>query len=185
VQNVIANLPNLISIVRILLVPFTIWLLISQAYAWAFAAFIVAGISDAVDGYIARRFNCQTELGAYVDPLADKALLVSIFVALGLLQVIPTWIVILVVTRDVLIISAVMLSWVMGKPLAMQPLWISKVNTTMQIVFAGSVLGMLGTGINLEPVLLPAVVAVAILTVASGAMYMMNWMKHMATTDLE
>ncbi len=180
-----AHLPNLITILRILLVPFTIWLMISHAYGLAFLAFLVAGVSDGVDGYIARRFNSQSELGAYIDPLADKALLVSIFVALGILQVIPTWLVILVATRDVLIIGAVLLSWIMGKPLAMRPLWISKVNTTMQIVFAGGVLGMLGTGVNLEPILLPAIVIVAALTIASGAMYMMAWMKHMSGSVAE
>jgi cardiolipin synthase (CMP-forming) len=96
------------------------------------------------------------------------------------LEVIPTWLSILVVTRDVLIIGAVILAWVMAKPIAMKPLFVSKANTTVQIVFAGSVLVMLGTGWHLEPVLAAGTAAVAALTLASGALYMRDWMGHMA-----
>jgi cardiolipin synthase (CMP-forming) len=179
----LAHLPNTITLVRILLVPFTIWLLISHQYAWALVAFLTAGISDAADGYLARKLNVQSDLGTYLDPLADKALLVSIFVALGLMQVIPEWLVILVVTRDVLIVGAVILCWVMSKPIAMRPMWISKVNTTAQIIFAGGVLGVLGTGLKLDGILPVAVALVAALTIASGGMYMLAWMKHMSGTD--
>lgn len=174
------NLPNVITIFRILLVPFTIWLMIAHEFGLAFVAFLVAGISDGVDGYIARRYGLQTDLGAHLDPLADKVLLVSIFIVLGMLNLIPVWLAILVVTRDILIVGAVVLSWVMGKPMAMQPLFVSKANTTMQIVFAGVVLAMLGTKLNLESVMTSGIAAVAFLTVASGAMYMRNWMRHMA-----
>jgi cardiolipin synthase (CMP-forming) len=184
-MRVPVNLPNFITIIRILLVPFTIWLMISNAFGLAFVAFVLAGISDGVDGYIARRYNLKTDLGSYLDPLADKALLVSIFVVLGILQVIPTWLVILVATRDVLIIGAVILSWIMDKPMKMRPLPISKVNTTMQIIFAGVVLAMLGTDLNLEPVLISGISAVAVLTVASGALYMRDWMRHMASREPE
>ena len=72
------NIPNFITLARIFLVPLTVWLIISDAYGWAFAAFILAGASDGVDGYLARRFDWRSELGAYLDPLADKALLVSV-----------------------------------------------------------------------------------------------------------
>jgi cardiolipin synthase (CMP-forming) len=181
---VFPNLPNLITILRILLVPLTVWLIISQAYGYALAAFIVAGVSDGVDGYIARQFNLQTELGTYLDPLADKALLMSIFVVLGVSQVIPTWLVILVVTRDVLIISAVVLSWAMEKPVAMQPLFVSKANTAVQIVFAVVVLTMLSTALHLQAVMLGGSLAVAVLTVASGALYMRDWLRHMARKEV-
>jgi cardiolipin synthase (CMP-forming) len=175
------SLPNLITILRILLVPVTVWLMIKGSFGLAFFAFITAGISDGVDGYIARRYNLQTELGAYLDPLADKALLVSIFVVLGFLQLIPDWLVILVVTRDVLIIGAVMLAWVMGRPLKMRPLWISKVNTAAQIIFAGGMLAILGLDVHIEPLMLSGVAAVTVLTLASGALYMRDWLRHMAS----
>jgi cardiolipin synthase (CMP-forming) len=177
---VFPNVPNLITILRILLVPLTVWLMISHSFAWALAAFIVAGVSDGVDGYIARKFDLRSELGANLDPLADKALLMSIFVVLGALQVIPVWLVILVVTRDVLIIGAVMLSWFMGRPVAVKPLLVSKANTTVQIVFAGVMLTMLSTQMHFEVVMLAGIAAVAFLTVASGALYMRDWMRHMA-----
>ena len=106
------NIPNLISVLRLLLVPLTVWLIISEAYGWAFVTFMVAGISDGIDGYLARRFDWRTRLGAYLDPLADKTLLVSVFVTLGLLKLIPAWLVITVVSRDALIIGAVLLFWI-------------------------------------------------------------------------
>ena len=84
--------------------------------AAAFLLFLAAGISDAVDGFLAKRFGMTTELGAYLDPLADKALIVSIYVTLGITGVIPRWLVILVVSRDIMIVGAVMLSWVVGQP---------------------------------------------------------------------
>ena len=87
------SLPNLITIGRILLVPLTIWLIVSGEYLLAFLAFIIAGISDGVDGFIAKRYDLKTQLGAYLDPLADKLLLVSIYVSLGLLHVMPAWLV--------------------------------------------------------------------------------------------
>ena len=76
------KIPNLISVVRLLLVPLTVWLLISGAYGYAFTTFVVAGVSDGLDGYLARRFDWRSRLGSYLDPLADKALLVSVFVSL-------------------------------------------------------------------------------------------------------
>jgi cardiolipin synthase (CMP-forming) len=174
------NLPNLITIARILLVPVTIWLIVSGAYGWAFLAFVAAGISDGIDGFIAKQYNMRTELGAYLDPLADKLLLVSIYLSLGFLQVMPAWLAILVASRDVLIVGAVLLSWVLGKPVKMQPLMISKVNTTAQILLAGTVLFVLGIDARPESLLLSGGLAVAVLTVASGAIYMAEWLRHMA-----
>ena len=110
------NIPNLISLMRLLLVPLTVWLIMSEAYGWAFITFLVAGVSDGIDGYLARRFDWRTRLGAYLDPLADKALLVSVFVTLGFLKLIPAWLVIIVVSRDVLIVGAVLLSRLMDHP---------------------------------------------------------------------
>ena len=174
------NLPNLITIARILLVPLTVWLIISEAFGLAFLAFVVAGISDGIDGAIARRYGLRTELGAYLDPFADKALLVSIYVSLGMLNFLPAWLVILVVTRDILIVSGVILSRLLDKPLLMAPLMISKVNTAAQIVFAGAVLGVLQLGIDIEPFLTFGMILVAGLTAASGALYLRQWLRHMA-----
>ena len=110
------SIPNLITLARILLVPVVVWAITSGAMKTAFLLFLAAGVSDAVDGFLAKRFGMQTELGAYLDPLADKAMIVSIYVALGFVNVIPRWLVILVVSRDIMIVSAVMLSWLVGRP---------------------------------------------------------------------
>jgi cardiolipin synthase len=174
------SLPNLITIARILVVPLTIWLIVTGQYAFAFLAFLAAGVSDGIDGFIAKRFDLRTELGAYLDPLADKLLLVSIYVALGIQDLMPAWLVILVASRDVLIVGAVILSMVLDKPMSMRPSMVSKVNTAGQILLAGCVLAFLGLNIDLGSSLIAGYIAVAALTVVSGTLYMMGWIQHMA-----
>ena len=104
------NIPNFITIARILLVPVIIWLLISDEFKPAFLVFVIASATDAIDGALARATHTQSEVGAYLDPLADKLLLVSTFTALGITKEIPTWLVITVISRDVLIIGGLMLA---------------------------------------------------------------------------
>jgi cardiolipin synthase len=174
------NLPNLISLMRLLLVPLTVWLILSEAYGWAFTTFLVAGISDGIDGFLARRFDWRTRLGAYLDPLADKALVVSVFVTLGLLKLIPAWLVITVVSRDVLIVGAVLLSRLMDRPVRVTPLMVSKVNTVAQIVFLVSVLGVAAVGRPLATLVDYGSIPVALLTALSGAAYLTAWLRHMS-----
>ncbi len=174
------NIPNLISVMRLLLVPFTVWLVISEAYGWAFVTFMAAGISDGVDGYLARRFDWRTKLGSYLDPLADKALLVSVYVTLGLLKIIPAWLAILVVSRDALIVGAVLLSRLMDHPVRLKPLLVSKLNTVVQIAFAVSVLGLAALGKPLAALVDYGSIPVALLTALSGAAYLASWLRHMA-----
>jgi cardiolipin synthase len=174
------NLPNSITLVRILLVPIILWLIIAGQFLFAFGIFLVAGVSDAADGYIAKHYGQTTELGAYLDPIADKFLLVGIYLSLGLLQYMPAWIVILVATRDVLIVGAVVLSRVLDRPVTVQPLMISKINTTGQIILAGTVLGALGLGFADHQIIHAGYILVGALTVASGIAYLRNWFAHMA-----
>jgi cardiolipin synthase len=174
------NLPNLISLMRLLLVPLTVWLIISDAYGWAFITFVVAGVSDGIDGFLARRFDWQTRLGAYLDPLADKALLVSVYVTLGFLKDIPAWLVLVVVSRDALIVGAVVLSRLMDHPVRVAPLMISKVNTLAQISFAVAVLGVAAAGRPLAALVEYGSIPVGLLTVVSGAAYLNAWLRHMA-----
>ena len=103
------SIPNLITLARILLVPVVVWAIASDAMQIAFLLCLAAGLSDAIDGFLAKRFGMATELGAYLDPLADKAMIVSIYVALGIADAIPRWLVILVVSRDIMIVGAIML----------------------------------------------------------------------------
>jgi cardiolipin synthase len=174
------SVPNLLTIARILMVPLLIWLIISGNFGFAFAIFVAAGITDGVDGFIAKNYDSVTELGAYLDPLADKLLLVSIYVVLGLQGFLPDWLVILVVSRDVMIVGAVILSWLVGKPVRMQPLILSKANTTVQITLAAMIIGALAFAEPHPVLILWGSVVVGFLTVVSGAQYMVNWIAHMA-----
>ena len=130
------SIPNLITLARILLVPVVVWAIASDEMRIAFLLFLAAGLSDAVDGFLAKRFGMATALGAYLDPLADKAMIVSIYVALGIADAIPRWLVILVVSRDIMIVGAIILSWLLDKPVTLKPLTVSKLNTVAQIVLA-------------------------------------------------
>jgi cardiolipin synthase (CMP-forming) len=173
------SIPNLITLARILLVPVVVWAISSGAMGWAFALFLAAGVSDGVDGFIAKRFGMTTVLGAYLDPLADKALLVSIYVTLGVNNELPRWLVILVVSRDIMILGGLLLSWVLGNPMKVKPLIVSKLNTAAQIVLASVVLGSLGIGIDVPEVTLSLVVLVAVTAGLSIAAYVVQWLVHM------
>jgi cardiolipin synthase len=173
------SIPNLITLGRILLVPIVVWAIASGAMWIAFVLFLAAGVSDAVDGFLAKRFGMTTELGAYLDPLADKALIVSIYLTLGINGEIPGWLVILVVSRDILIVGGIMLSWVMGNPLKIKPLLVSKLNTVAQIAFACVVLGSLGFKYDVPVLTLVLMGLVAALTLLSVAAYVAEWVRHM------
>jgi cardiolipin synthase (CMP-forming) len=175
------NLPNLITLARILSVPVVVWAIAANEMLLAFVLFLAAGVSDAVDGYLAKRLDMKSELGAYLDPLADKVLIVSIYVALGITGAVPRWIVILVVSRDLMIVGAVILSWVVGKPVAVRPLLVSKLNTVAQILYAGLVLGSLGIGFDARWLLGAMMAAVAALTLLSVAAYVREWVRHMGS----
>ena len=170
----IALLPNLITFARLLSVPVAVWLIINQRFAVAFWLFLLAGISDAVDGFIAKRFRAKSELGAYLDPLADKALLVSVFVTLGYAGAVQSWLVILIVFRDLLIIGGALLYATMIRALRMQPLWISKLNTALQIALAAALLAKAGFDFadGFTEILVHVVAATTIL---SGAAYVVKW----------
>ena len=177
------SIPNLITLGRILLVPIVVWA-IAQGLMWlAFVLFLAAGVSDAIDGFLAKRFHMTTVLGAYLDPLADKVMIVSIYVTLGVTGVIPLWLVILVVSRDILIIGGIMLSWVMGSPLKIKPLLVSKLNTVAQIVFACVVLGSLGFRLEVPLVTLILTGLVTALTLLSVVAYLAEWVRHMNSTQ--
>ena len=177
------NIPNSLTLLRIVLVPFVVWLIITHEMTAAFVLFLLAGLSDAADGYIAKRYGWRSELGAYLDPIADKALLVSIYVTLGFAGHLPVWLVIAVVSRDILIVGAVVLSWMLSRPLSMQPLLISKANTLAQIVLAGLVLAELGVGLGLHELVSFLIWITGALTILSAAVYFWQWLGHMASYE--
>lgn len=173
------TIPNLITILRLVLVPAIVLAMLKARWDWAFAGFIVAGVSDGVDGFIARNFNQRSRLGAYLDPTADKVLLVSVFVVLGIIGELPLWLVIAAVSRDALIVCAVLLSTVMGQPVEMRPLPISKINTAIQIVLAALVLGELSLDLHLGSLRIWLILVSGLLTVGSAAAYLVAWLRHM------
>lgn len=177
------NLPNFISVARALLVPVVFWLLVTGRLQGAFLVFVIAGLSDAIDGFLAKRFGWQTELGAYLDPLADKLLVVCIFVAMAALGELPLWLVVAVVSRDVLIVSAVMLSWLLGRPMRMKPFTLSKANTAAQLVLAATVLADAGFALGLAALREALIWVTGALTLTSLAAYLQAWLRHM--TGLE
>jgi cardiolipin synthase (CMP-forming) len=174
------NIPNMLTLARIVLVPLVIWLIITHEMTAAFVLFLLAGFSDAADGYLAKRFQWRTELGAYLDPIADKLLLMSIYVTLGFSNHLPAWLVIAVVSRDILIIGAFLLSWVLSRPVPIHPLLVSKANTLAQIVLAGLVLAELGLGLGLESLVRILVPVTGALTILSAGAYFWGWLAHMA-----
>ena len=168
-------LPNIITFGRLAAVPLAVWLILNHQILLAFWLFVAAGVSDAVDGYIAKRFDVVTELGSYLDPLADKALLVSVYITLGFVGYLDNWLVILVVFRDVLIIGGALVFQTMTLSLSMQPLFISKINTFAQIVLAALVLGAGGYKVEVGLFMEVMLVIVAITTLLSGLMYVIKW----------
>jgi cardiolipin synthase len=177
------NLPNLVTLGRILLVPVIVWAIGSGQMQIAFLVFLIAGVSDAVDGFLAKRLGMTSDLGAHLDPLADKALIVSIYIALGITEAIPRWLVILVVSRDILIVGGVMLAWFLDKPMRVKPLLVSKLNTVAQIMLACLVLGSLAFNVRLEPLEYAVMAMVAALTLASIAAYVREWVLHMNASE--
>ncbi|HZK91380.1 MAG TPA: CDP-alcohol phosphatidyltransferase family protein [Stellaceae bacterium] len=177
------NVPNLITLSRLMSVPLMIWLIVGAEFGAAFWVFICAGASDALDGFIAKRFDCRTRLGALLDPAADKALISSVYVALGIADKLPNWLVILVVFRDVTIIGGFVLFQTIAVPRNFDPLYISKINTLAQIALVGYVLGRLALGFP-DGALTSALVAVtAATTLLSGFSYLVRWARILSGAE--
>jgi len=177
------NLPNLITLARLLSVPLTIWLILGERFGVAFWVFVGAGISDALDGFIAKRFDCRTRLGALLDPVADKALLTSVYVALGIAEYLPNWLVILVVFRDVMIVGGFVLIQTLTAPRQFDPLYISKINTAAQIALVAYVLARLGLGFPDGAVTPVLIWITALTTVLSGLSYLVRWARILSGAE--
>lgn len=179
----VVNPPNIITILRAILVPFIFWSLIAGHTHTALILFVIAGISDALDGFLAKRYAWQSELGAYLDPIADKLLLVSVFVALGVLKSVPLWLVVAVVSRDILIVLAVLISWLMNHPVQIRPQLLSKANTVAQISLAAVVLANSAFVLGLDGLVTGLVWTTGLLTLLSLLAYMRTWLEHMSQHD--
>jgi cardiolipin synthase len=168
--NSLVNLPNLITFARLCAVPVAVWLVLRAEFLAGFWLFAAAGASDALDGWLARRRG-PTRLGAAMDPAADKALLVSMYVTLAAMHVLPDWLAILVVFRDVLIVGGVLVLMLSGHKVAFRPLLLSRANTGLQIVLVAVALLLAGLRMPMPWLLWGLIWLVAASTLASGAAY--------------
>ena len=177
------NFANIITIGRLLFTPIIIWLIFSSHYSLGLIFFVLSGLSDALDGFIAKQFNQSTILGSYLDPIADKTLIVSSILALGYMGAIPSWLIILIVSRDLAILGAVIISWLVERSLKIEPIISSKINTFLQIFYIGLILFSLSYQegmIYLDMFILPAFsILIASSTLLSWFSYLILWLRSM------
>jgi cardiolipin synthase (CMP-forming) len=169
----LVNLANIITFFRLCAVPLAFWLVLDHRLEAAFWLFVAAGLSDALDGWLARRFGGNA-VGALMDPVADKALLVTMYITLAAVGVLPAWLAILVVFRDILIVGGFVVLGLLGHAVAVHPLYISKLNTVLQIVLIGISLLQGGLGLGIPGLALAVTWCVVLTTLASGAAYVWN-----------
>ena len=172
-------LPNAISIARIAMVAPVVWSILAGEHETAFILIFVAALSDALDGYLAKKFGWSTHAGALLDPLADKVFMAGSFVAAVWVGLIPLWVTVVVISRDVIIVAgALVYHWRVGE-FRPQPSVLSKVNTFMQMLLVLAVVAQ--HYLKLPRGWLPALVAaVTITTLTSGADYFIRWGRRMA-----
>jgi len=174
---VIRHLPNLITAIRLMLVGPFIWGLLQGRFEMALWLILFMGFSDGLDGFLAKRFGWQTVLGAYLDPIADKTMLVSAYAALGWLGLVPVWLVILIILRDLIILAGAAFYQVLTHHLIMRPSYLSKLNTGAQIILVLVVL--LDQLAPLPGWLLSALIFITLLTtVVSGVDYVWDWTRR-------
>ena len=140
------HIPNILCVCRILLVLPLLMLMLNAEYMWAFVVFAIAGITDGLDGFLARRFNWRSQLGAILDPIADKFLMVSSFLVLASTGLVPVWLALLVIGRDIIIVTGVVCYRILVGPVIADASLVSKVNTALQLVFVLLVLANAGIG---------------------------------------
>lgn len=172
--NYLKQIPNLVTGLRLVLVPFMVWLLLDERYLTALGVFALMGLSDAVDGFLAKRYDWKTRVGEFLDPVADKTMLVSAFVALGWTGLVPAWLVLIIIVRDVVILAGAAAYHLLTRQLYMAPTIISKLNTFAQIILVLSVI--LDQLLDMPAFVVQLFIALTLLTtVASGFGYVIDW----------
>jgi cardiolipin synthase len=171
VPTALLTLANMVTFARLCAVPLSVWLVLEHRFSQAFFLFVAAGLSDAVDGWLARRNGGGNSVGALLDPVADKALLVSMYVTLAAVSVLPDWLAILVVFRDLVIVGGVVVFSLLGQSVLIRPLYVSKLNTALQIVLVAASLLLCGFGLAAPRAMMALVWLVAATTLGSGAAY--------------
>jgi cardiolipin synthase (CMP-forming) len=168
------TVPNLITMIRIVLTPVFVICLIDEEFSWALAIFIACGVSDGIDGMLARLFNQKSRLGTFLDPLADKIVLASAYVALAVRAFLPSWLAVMVLARDVLILLGVLVMALNRVELRVKPSIISKVTTCLQFATVIFVLSRVYGGVHTF-----FFYATALFTIGSGLHYIYSWFGFM------
>ncbi len=171
-------LPNAISLLRIALVAPILMLILEGSFGWALALFWLAGFSDGVDGYLAKRFDWHTRLGALLDPVADKLLVAGLFITLAYTQDIPIWLASVVILRDMIIVAGATAYNFLVRPVEGEPTRVSKLNTALQLLFLLFVLSRAGFGWPEEISITVLGAAVLITVVISGVDYVWSWSRR-------
>jgi cardiolipin synthase (CMP-forming) len=177
------TIPNLITSIRIILVPIFVIYLINEKFGSALVVFILAGLSDGADGLVARLFDQKSKLGSYLDPLADKILLIAAFVVLAVIGFLPPWLTVIVISRDVLILLGVLILFLNGTTFTVRPSVLSKMTTCVQL---GTVFVVLAKSqiVFLSQLSYPLFWVTGILTISSGLHYMRYWFRVMGEGSL-
>jgi cardiolipin synthase (CMP-forming) len=172
------NVPNLLTIVRILMIPLFVYLLVYNYTRWALGVFVAAGLTDAMDGAIARMWHQQTTLGRYLDPLADKMLLTAAFIGLAVLARIPFWVLLIVVSRDIILLIGTAVMHLTQGGFDISPTLLGKTTTFLQLVLVVLALVTVA-GLGAVPYFEDAVWIVAVVTVVSGLHYLYRGIRRL------
>ena len=178
-------MPNLLCYARILLTPICAYFIVGERYDLALILFFIAGLSDAVDGSLARWFNQTSRFGQFLDPIADKFFINTVFFTLAWLEFLPWWFAIIVFTRDLLFGLAYGFSKVRKKPSDITPLAISKANTFLQVVLGLAILGQLLYPIHLSDLIIAVIVVVSVTSVLSAMSYFVRWLRLMRLNGIK
>jgi len=171
-------LPNAISILRIALIAPILILILQGSFGWALALFWLAGFSDGLDGYLAKRFDWHTRLGALLDPVADKLLVAGLFITLAYTQDIPVWLAAVVIVRDVVIVAGAMVYNFFVRPVEWEPTRVSKLNTALQLLFLLFVISRAGFDWPEQITLTVLGASVLVTVVISGVDYVWSWSRR-------
>lgn len=180
-SGLLRHLPNVLTSLRLIAAPAVAALLFLGDYAIAFVVFAAAGLSDAVDGFLAKRFGFSTRFGRILDPIADKALIFAAFVMLAIIGEVPLWLVALMIGRDALITLGLFVGVAAQAPIRVQPLILGKLCSALQVLYVAAHLGALAFALPLDAVAPYDAYALAIVAVASTLDYIGIWLKAMRT----
>ena len=184
-KRVLRHVPNMVTGLRLAAAPATAGLLTTGHFEAALGIFAAAGVSDAVDGYLAKRFGLTSRLGAYLDPAADKALMIAAFIALTMLGAVPLWLTLIILAREVLFVLAIGAAIALSVPLTVRPLLIGKLGTALQVLFIAAHLASLAFGFSLESVAPGAAYVLAAVILLSVVAYAWVWARALRAAPPE